>query len=238
MVCRGVRRARRIGKGDSRRRRRHLVPGQGRSRRCALIFPDRDMNDRLAIATPVEGGEMWSAPVTLGWHRLMSALVHGLGAEMVPAEITFSVDVVRARNRLAGHVLRETTATHVLWLDSDTFTDNPMEGVQIVRDMLASGADVVAATYVSKRHPLRLVHQPLASNPAPDRGLLTVKGVGFGFTLTSRACLERLSKAERIYTDHPRPHRIANIFGQLIDEDDCLLGEGFAFWRLWRARGG
>lgn len=214
------------------------------------------MTPSLIVATPVRAAEMHAASVSLGYAEMLLKLHRLLPVEVLAGSLTFATDIVRGRNRIAAKILREhPDATHVLWLDDDQWA----EDVAIVPELLALGVDVVGAPYTNKRQPLRWVHQDLpaqginryfAAGPPPREGLVEVAGVGFGFTLTSTACLRQLSAAERVYTDHPNPHRVANIFGQLYhhpaqdqgvevpEADQALLSEDYSFCLRWRRAGG
>ena len=205
------------------------------------------MTPRLIVATPVRAAEMHAASVSLGYAEMLLKLHRLLPVEVLAGSLTFATDIVRGRNRIAAKILREIPdATHVLWLDDDQWA----EDVAIVPELLALGVDVVGAPYTNKRQPLRWVHQVLSPPAEPGGKLLEVAGVGFGFTLTSIACLRALSATERVYTDHPNPHRVANLFGQLFHHpleergavipaaDQALLGEDYSFCLRWRRAGG
>lgn len=205
------------------------------------------MTPHLVIATPVRAAEMHAASVSLGYAEMLLRLQRVLPVEVLAGSLTFAADIVRGRNRIAAKVLREhPSATHVLWLDDDQWVDD----VGVVAELLALGVDVVGAPYTNKRQPLRWVHQHLQPPAAPVGDLLEVAGVGFGFTLTSTRALCELSAAERVYTDHPNPHRLANLFGQLFhhpaleqgvkvpEADQALLSEDYSFCLRWRRRGG
>lgn len=205
------------------------------------------MTPRLVVATPVRAAEMHAASVSLGYAEMLLRLHRLLPVEVLAGSLTFSADIVRGRNRIAATVLREhPDATHVLWLDDDQWA----EEVEVVPEMLALGVDVVGAAYTNKRQPLRWVHRPLTPPAEPVGPLLEMAGLGFGFTLTSTACLRQLSASARVYTDHPNPHRCANIFGQLFhhpaleqgvavaEADQALLSEDYSFCLRWRRLGG
>ena len=205
------------------------------------------MTPRLVIATPVRAAELLSASVSLGYAEMVTRLHRLLPVEVLSGSITFAADIVRGRNRIAGKVLREMPdATHVLWLDDDNWCDD----VAIVPEMMALGVDVVSAPYTNKRQPLRWIHQHLTPQAPIEGDLLEVAGVGFGFTLTSTACLRELAAMHRHYTDHPNPHRVCNLFGHLYhhpaqergelvpDGDQALLSEDFSFCLRWRRAGG
>ena len=189
----------------------------------------------LIIATPVRGIGL-DAPVSVGYAEAVRALSKTV--DVIPASVTFSTDVVRARNRLAATVLRDMPdVSHVLWWDDDVYP----EDVKIVERMLNAFEDVIAAPYVNKDPPVHWMHQGASS--LDGRGLLEVTETGFGFVLTSRACLERMSKASSTIHDRaaPQPHLVANLFGMLYDKSPeglLLLSEDLSFCRRWRELGG
>jgi hypothetical protein len=194
----------------------------------------------LIIASPVDGADVWSADVKLGWAENIRALSHEMQVESV---VAYAQDVVRARNRLVDFILRERPSmTHVLWWDTDQWPENR----GIVQNMIETGEDFVAAPYTNKRAPVRWIHQLLDPCPLAARELQEVRNAGFGFTMTSRKCLETMTRAARCYTDHPHKHVIANLFGQVYepahkggdDSEDMLLSEDFSFCSRWRALGG
>jgi hypothetical protein len=157
------------------------------------------------------------------------------------ATITYSCDVVRARNRLVDIFLREfPQATHLLHWDDDNWPEDR----SIVQKMIDTGCDFIAAPYTNKKQPMRWIHQCFDGPVEIKDNLLEVKNVGFGFTMTTRACLEKMTANARIYTDHPHPHRIGNLFGQLFESisgdpaDDALLSEDYSFCQRWREIGG
>jgi hypothetical protein len=202
---------------------------------------------RLIIATPIRAAEMHAASVSLGYAEMLLRLQRALPIEVLAGSLTFAADIVRGRNRIAAKVLRDhPDATHVLWLDDDQWVDD----VAVVAEMIALGVDVVGAPYTNKRQPLRWVHQHLTPPAAPHGSLLPVAGLGFGFTLTTTSALRHLSEVERVYTDHPNPHRVANLFGQLFhhpaldqgrnvpEADQALLSEDYSFCLRWRRSGG
>ena len=97
----------------------------------------------LIIATPVRGIGL-DAPVSVGYAEAVRALSKTV--DVIPASVTFSTDVVRARNRLAATVLRDMPdVSHVLWWDDDVYP----EDVKIVERMLNAFEDVIAAPYVN-----------------------------------------------------------------------------------------
>ena len=205
------------------------------------------MKPRLVLATPVRAAELLAASVSLGYAEMVARLHRTIPCEVLDGSITFAADIVRGRNRIAAKVLRELPdVTHVLWVDDDNWCDD----VAVIPEMLALGVDVVSAPYTNKRTPLRWIHQHLTPPALMQGDLLEVSGVGFGFTLTSVEALRRLSADARKYTDHPNPHRVANLFGHLYhhpaqdrgelvpDGEQALLSEDFSFCLRWRRTGG
>lgn len=193
---------------------------------------------RLLIATPVRGAELPAALVSAGYAEATRAL-----SALVPTHtrLVFALDVVRARNRAVSLLLSESDladVTHVLWWDDDQWP----EDVTVVPEMMALGLDVVGGAYTNKRAPVRFVHQVWEDRREVDaRGCLDVRGVGMGFTLTSRACLEAMAAKAEWYWDLPREAQCPNIFGQVYDDFGgrrVLLSEDFSFCKRWREHGG
>ncbi len=203
---------------------------------------------RICVATPFDGGDLRSAMVTLGYVEFREALIRHLDARTLWGTTLFAADVVRARNRAAATVLREKAfadVTHVLWLDSDNFPEDPIAGVAMVVAMVATGEDMIAAPYVRKKEPTSWVHQGTFAEP-DARGVACAFSVGFGFTLTSVECLRRVSGLADGYVDllgegQPR-HHVANIFGQVMidagDGERSLASEDVSFCARWRDLGG
>jgi hypothetical protein len=181
----------------------------------------------IVVVTPVRGSDPRTALVSLGFADFRSALV-----PLTQTRVAVTYQPVQARNELARLALLEPKMTHTLWLDDDQWADDPM----IVQRMLDSREDLVGAPYTRKGYPLRFAHKGLVG--AERTGdLLDVAGLGFGFTLTSRRCLEEMTaEAVRSYVDDDGK-TIADLFG-LLYQDDGLLSEDLSFCARWRALGG
>ena len=199
------------------------------------------------IATSVRGAEPLAVSVSLGYAESLRALSHELKLDVIPPLVAYSDDNIRARNRMAALALREfPKATHVLWWDDDMWPEDR----HIVREMMASGEDVISAPYTNKRQPLRWTHQALDPSPPPVDNKQEVRSVGFGFTMTTMRALRTMSADKRTlsYRDHPHEHVIPNLFGMLYDhplaggtgpvEECALLSEDRSFCKRWRDMGG
>ena len=194
----------------------------------------------LILATPVRAADDRTAIVTIGYHNFVCAMMTR-GADRIDGSITFCADIVRGRNRIAAKILRDKpNATHVLWCDDDQWPHT----LDVVDRMVSSGEDVIGAVYTNKREPLRFVFQPWVDGEAPkvdERGIADVRGVGFGFTMTSRSCLERMAASVRWYRDLPDDHDVPNMFEMAYDryaDADVFLSEDYAFCKRWRDLGG
>lgn len=193
----------------------------------------------LVVATPVGGADVWAAPVTSGYSEHLRQLSKEMDISHV---VEFSDDVVRARNRAAGLILENfPDMTHVLWWDADQWPEDN----RVVRSMIDSGVDLVGAPYTSKSPPVRWVHQSLMPWADVSGGLLRVRSVGFGFTMTSRRCLQKMWDACRPYRDWPHEMRLRDMFGMLYDKvepgmpdgEDMLLSEDRSFCKRWSDMG-
>jgi hypothetical protein len=174
--------------------------------------------------------------------------------------VVYSADVVRARNRIAQHVIDSlTAATHVLWWDTDMFVD---DHVSLIREMIELGVDVVGAPYARKRKPRTEVGIPIlpgvrwqgARVQSPMGEATEMSAVGFGFTLTSVDSLRRVGNITDSYMDRQESGdiiRTENLFGlayrHLSDGSICdepcghnveLLSEDYSFCLRWRSTGG
>lgn len=193
---------------------------------------------KLVIATPVDG-DATTGMVSIGYAIALAQLLrdnHGL--EALPAQITYSHDIVRARNRLAAMVMRERPdVTHVLWWDGDVVPRD----LSLIGGMLRTGQPVIGAPYLRKRVPSTWVHNGSADVTDEDRsrGWMPVSEVGFGFTITSTAALRAVASRAQSYLDVTvdTAHEVRDMFG-LVYHQDRLLSEDFSFCHRYRAQGG
>lgn len=196
---------------------------------------------RLVIATPVDGCSV-TGQVSAGYAIALAKLIkdnHGL--DVLPAQITYSTDIVRARNRLAAMVLREMPdASHILWWDSDVVPHD----LNVVRYMLNTGCAVIGAPYLRKMDYPVWAHR--GSPPTEDDytvGIQLVKSLGFGFTITSTEALRVLAESEHVrsYIDKRAegpPHRVQGLFDLIYrtDEDGDVVQESEDCSFCWRCR--
>jgi hypothetical protein len=206
---------------------------------------------RLLIATPVDGTST-TAKVAYGYMVQREAMVRR-GALTVAASFGFSDDIARARSRVAHVALARAGWTHLLWWDDDVVP----EDISIVSRMIATGHDVVGAPYPRKRIQAAFPYQPLESSR--QTGTMHVEGdcaevasLAFGFMLTTRAALERMTIAYEsewftdVREDQP-PSEVVAMFRQVMTETQILpggkrfrtlLSEDYSFCHRWRAIGG
>ena len=192
---------------------------------------------RLAICTPVDGTEL-TGTVHAGYAVALGLLLrdnHGL--DVVPAHLMFSVDIVRARNRAARKVLVDMPdVTHVLWWDSDVVPRD----LSIVKHMLATQEHLIGAPY------LRKSEAPAWTHMGELDALGHVRGVGFGFTITSVVCLRLMASMSRKYTDFLSDGTEVDDTADVFDLQyarhpsgkTMKLSEDFSFCERWRGYGG
>src|SRR5271166_6653499 len=198
-------------------------------------------NTKLIVATPIDGADIWSADVKMGWAEQLRALSHEMPIDAV---VSYAQDVVRSRNRIVGIILRDyPETTHVLWWDNDQYPEDR----RVVRTLIDSGEDLIGAPYTNKKEPMRWIHQyeHLEDRPIVN-GIQEVRAVGFGFTMTTMKCLQMMAKHSRIYKDWPNLTHLPDVFDQVHEqfvpgappEDDARLSEDFSFCKRWREMGG
>lgn len=176
----------------------------------------------LLVVTPVRGAEPEAALVSLGWANFRLQL-----GQHSYTQVTY--EPVLARNRLAAMALEDPKMRAVLWLDDDQYAKDPA----VVQRMLDTREDLIGAPYARKKRPIEWAHRKM------PWGL----GLGFGFTITSRRCLEKMTKASRIYTDRADgvTRRVGDLFDHLYSgpsEDDEKYSEDISFCKRWVDLGG
>jgi hypothetical protein len=187
----------------------------------------------LVIATPLGGADVLCANVSQGYSEHVRALSHEMDAIQV---VSYSGSHVHARNRLCAALLREfPDMTTTLWWDSDQWPEDR----DLARKMLATGEDIVAAPTTTKERRPKFTHRGYAGTQ-PRGEVIDVAGVGFGYTMTSRRCLQQVSLAADVYIEDGQPVR--NCFGHILGKNDAgeniLMGEDFSFCHRWRSLGG
>ena len=164
-----------------------------------------------------------------------------------------SMDLVRARDRQARMALFESDISHVLHWDSDVLP----EDLRIIDRMLETGHDCVGAPYRRKKQKEEYPWRPLEVAGDVVNGCLEVRGLAFGFMLTSRACLEQMWNgylSTRWYFDvaqqasgKSRAHLTVSMFDlcytEVAEAPDgqpfrVKLSEDYSFCESYRAIGG
>lgn len=198
----------------------------------------RDGRVSLLVATPVRAAEQATALVTWGYcnFRLKLAELMRSHSELWGG-VTPALDgLCRGRNRVVGELLTKDDyrdVSHVLWVDDDTWPAD----VAIVPYMIEHCKGILGAGYTGKKQPLRWTMQTDASG--------TFTGIGFGFTMTTRECLQKLADGAKWYVDYPGAIRTPNVFGQLYEtirfpdgtEAETLLSEDYSFCKRAREAG-
>lgn len=193
----------------------------------------------LVLAASIDGTPE-TATVTNGWAQQFyrTQCAH---------YVTYSQDVVRARNRVAQHVIDHfPSATHILWWDTDTVVSNH---AGVIEYMLGTKCDVIGAAYPRKRKPRSEVGVALGTEDI-DR-LQIMRAIGFGFTITSVDALRQLGAHSDTltYTDkHEDGRRIKtkdlfglayvdvenDVLGCRADGESELVSEDYSFCARWR----
>jgi len=186
---------------------------------------------RIMIATPVPCGAPGAGDVTVHYQISLLRVLQSFAAMHYGSANAFvNTDLVRARSRAVRAAL-DGCYTHLLFWDSDVGGDC----ASVLRGMLGTGADFIAAPYPRKNPSNRPTHE------APY--------VAMGFTLLSEACLRRMW--DEYHDDlhfqdivEGRPYRTVAMFQLLmVDAPNphphrVLLGEDFSFCERWLRIGG
>ena len=218
-------------------------------------------NPSLMVCTPCFGG-LLTLPFVSSLLRLQEAVKHrGVGFKFAP----WSGDalVTRARNELVAAFLDSPGATHLLFIDADI----GFEPQQVFR-LLDFGADVTAAAYPLKyvdwdkiKRAVEAGRSDLESaamnyvlrwrdskSISARNGFVSVRHVGTGFLMISRAALVRLSEAhpelgyatiDAVPDPQPGTSNRFALFDPMIEPETRIsLSEDYAFCRRWTDLGG
>lgn len=209
---------------------------------------------KLIIATPCYGGmltiQYFASMLRLGWmaqERKLPLQVMPAGNESL---------ITRARNVLVHQFLKETDATHLMFIDAD-IGFKPDD----VFAMLQTNHDVVAGAYPKKGIEWERVREAAIRQEkdlAPFGGDLAVNFIGptatverdcievldapTGFMMIKREVILKLIEAypETLYqSDHPQTYEepIHALFDCIIDQHR-YLSEDYTFCRRWQKIGG
>jgi len=203
---------------------------------------------KVFIATPTTGSVMVEYT-----HSLVSAVqhLHRHGVDTSYASFDGSTAIADKRDWLAHRFLKS-DATHLLFVDSDMAFDEALAFT-----LLGFGKDVIGAVYATRRIDLDAFEAAAAKGSPHARALAheffyladenrqihvsgdlaRVAGLGAGFLLISRRCIETLSASAAHYPAHDG-ESVAGIFARIPRDNARPWGEDFSFCRRWREAGG
>jgi hypothetical protein len=189
------------------------------------------MNPRIMIATPVNASAPGAGAVTVHYQLALLRVLQSFSALHYGSANAFTnTDLVRARSRAVRAAL-DGCYTHLLFWDSDVGGNC----APVLRAMIESNVDVIAAPYPRKTATMKPTHEPPL--------------VAMGFTLISESCMRRMWDAyyDELYFEdivEGKPYRTVAMF-QLLQVDvphptphRVLLGEDFSFCERWLRLGG
>ncbi len=211
---------------------------------------------RILVATPVDGNPD-TASVTLGYATGLRALDR-LNTWVLPYSLCFTDDLARARSRCASIALEHDTWDWILWWDDDVVCRD----VAIVQRMIdAAGRhklEMIGAPYPRKRIQAKFPYKP--ERAQLEEGIVRwrdevqyVDCLGFGFMLTSRTCLTRMTAAyaHEWFTDvreDQKPRETVALFKQVHTDEVAVIGpnglpmrfrdllsEDYSYCHRWRA---
>ena len=204
---------------------------------------------KVFIATPTANGIMLSDYV--GSLARMIAHLHGRGIGTDYRTID-GPNLVMQRDMLADAFLKS-DATHLLFIDSDMAFEPAL-----CEKLLGFGKRVVGTIYPRRSldlgrlkelipahgfdHALALAYQWNVRFLGPRLevrdGLCKVEGIGFGFTLIERACLEELARDACPVYDGPMGGKLHAFFREIDVAEAGRLDLDYSFCKRWIGRGG
>ena len=147
--------------------------------------------------------------------------------------------VTRARNNLMAKAMKNTSATHFMFIDADIRFQ-----AESIFQMVSADKDVIGGLYPKKALPINYVIN-LKPETQIQGDVFTVDTMGTGFLMFKRHVYEKLMAAhpECKYVDDVglgkdyEPY-MYSIFDCKIDERGHYLSEDWLFCRRWSALGG
>lgn len=207
---------------------------------------------RIIIATPVDGRPE-NATVTHAYHTCVRRLERA-GAIILSADLTFCQDLVKARSVAAYTALQREDWDWVLWWDEDVLVPDTAIVPRMLAIAEAHGYEFIGAPYPMKRSRVQFPYKPLHVESKVENECIEVEHMGFGFVLTSRKCLARMTEAfasEWFSAGPPtEPYRVVALFKQIHAQEMAveiagkpitireLFGEDFSFCHRLRHIGG
>lgn len=191
----------------------------------------------LYLATPSGAGEFDRRYV----RALMQTveMVRASGGDIDWGEMPYCADLSYARNRILGAFLRS-RHTHMLMVDDDM----GWQPHDVLR-LLATKLDFVGGAGPKKMYPLRFcIHsrddmgREVHGSYHEATGTIEVTGIGTGFLMVSRACVERMAAAyPELVFDPGEGQTEYALFDPLI-VNKTRYSDDFAFCWRWRKIGG
>jgi hypothetical protein len=162
----------------------------------------------ISIGMPCGPYIPWQTSMALT-RTVRDCALMGVTADMTV--IAGSSAVQQARSQTVHQFLTQTDASHLFWIDSDIV----WESKDFVKTLaLASVFDVVCATYPMKNEARSIVvkHPDLKNFEINKYGLVKIWGVGLGFTVVSRAALEKLVATKPLVYDAAKDNARPDVF--------------------------
>ena len=188
---------------------------------------------KVFIGTPCYDGkiDVWYANSLIQTERI----AREQNIEIIPIYMSYDSLVQRARNDCV-HLALEMGCDDIVWIDAD-IEWRPEWFFQL----LNYDVDIVGGTYRKKSDNSESYVVSIKNELLPDKqGLMSVSGLGCGFTRFSKKAIQYLWNNSEPYTENGEPESKRMIFdvrvknGELISEDivvcDKLKQGGFDIW--------
>jgi hypothetical protein len=221
---------------------------------------------KILIYTPTAGGAE-SASIKSAYHTAVLGLARNPSLDFLDLRLFVnSSDLPRVRSHASAIFLQRKEFTHLLGWDED-IAASVEQIATCLRGMLASGFDCVGAAYPHKAinwqrvaeaaargvtDPTQLeaagvdlVYRQLqAKSGTTEKGCIEVDGVGTGFFLTSRRCVEKMASEYAVsltFTDDIDrvSQKLVGLYLETVSgkPEDPLLMHDFKFCERWQNLG-
>jgi hypothetical protein len=188
----------------------------------------------LSVAIGFPTGPMLPWPTALSLARTTHACALR-GIDVTVCDVAGSSIITMARSQVV-HRFLQGNKKRLFWIDSDIMWE-PEDFLRLLG--LSTHMDVVSAAYPLKTEDRKAF---VIRHPDPSKitlnpyGCVKIDGTGLGFTVVSRAAIEKLVATKPTVLNQASGERVADVFR--VDSFDGLLrGEDIAFFDDLRALG-
>lgn len=205
------------------------------------------MTAKVLVAIPAYGGSV-KVQFFMSCIRMQAELAKA-GIELQFGTVSFP-DITEVRNIFTTIFFDNTSATHLLFIDSDMSFDP-----KLIIDMINFDQPIVGVVATKKKYPIEFVGRASLGDPLSPvefDGFIKVDGAGTGIMLIQRECIAKMLHEMPDIIDpypidlHPaaeliraqKLNRLLRPFDSIVNMEIGRLSEDLSFCNRWHRCGG